>query len=143
MTDKIILIFWGVFATFCIAAILFAAGSYGVKNLKEAFWDKDTFNVVVHDTIYIQTKQCELDSLRECIRLSKKWLRHSVEDARKIDVYEQPIDSVAKYLLRFRKSLHKVRECLNDTTYLGPIDNYQKGYDDGYDDGWESARNDY
>ena len=140
MIDKVFVIFWSVFAVVCMIAMLFAAGSYGIKNLKETFWGRDTIFIAVHDTTYIQTEQSELDSLKKRIRRAKRMLRYSTEEARKIDVYEQPIDSIAKSLSNLRKSFRNARMCLNDTTYLGPIDNYQDGYDEGYNEGYEEGK---
>lgn len=140
MIDKVLVIFWSVCAVVCMIAMLFAAGTYGIKNLKETFWGRDTVFIAVHDTTFIQTEQSELDSLKERIRYAKWMLRYSTEEARKIDVYEQPVDSIAKSLLILRRSFRNVRVCLNDTTYLGPIDNYQDGYDDGYDEGYDEGK---
>ena len=120
-------------------SIVFGVGSCGVRNVKEAFWGRDTVRVKVHDTIYLEANYKEIEEANRYIERSVEVLRLMTEETRKIDVYEQTSEDIAKTILNLRKHLHEARVSLNDTVSLGPIDNYQEGYEEGYETGYDDG----
>ena len=130
---------WGYIIGFIIiGAIFFACGSFGNKTIKKAFRGKDTIRIECHDTIYMSTNYKQILKAKELRKNAVDSLRLVEEAARTIDVYEQSPEDLQKSLLHLRKLIRKTRACLNDTNYLGEINQYKDGYEKGYEEALEN-----
>ena len=147
MFDKLILILWSAVGTMFLIAIILCAGTYCLRNIKETFWGRDTVITSVRDTIYLPANynvidlyKSKYDSINRKLEFAQWELRDAVEEARKLDAFEQSPDSMARSLVRVREYLYYAKRSLGDTAYLGEIDNYDEGYSDGHDDGYDEGK---
>lgn len=125
-----------------LTAIIFSCGSYGIKNVKETFWGRDTIIIQRYDTLYMSTNYKQILQARALRKNAVDTLRMVEEAARTIDVYEQSPEDLQASLLYLRKLIRETRACLQDTNYLGEINQYEEGYEEGYEYALENPNTD-